>query len=174
MVLVVFFVLFFDQTLIADTQTGEISISEEENKKDDEEDCDSNKRDNQDKNKDKYTPVVVTAYDLSYESCGKKINDKGYGITAKSFNLRGHTWETARVIAVDPKIIPLGSEVEVRFMNDNYKKYNGRYKALDTGGAIKGNKIDLFLGDYNQEKTHQDVWNFGVTEAEIRIIIKEE
>ena len=42
-----------------------------------------------------------------------------------------------KVIAVDPKVIPLGSKVWV----EGY----GYAVAGDTGGAIKGNKIDLFM-----------------------------
>ena len=40
-----------------------------------------------------------------------------------------------RVIAVDPNVIPLGSTVTV----EGY----GTYIAADTGGAIKGNRIDI-------------------------------
>ena len=44
-------------------------------------------------------------------------------------------------IAVDPSIIPLGSKV--------YIPGYGMAIAADTGGAIKGNKIDLFLNSEN-------------------------
>ena len=40
-------------------------------------------------------------------------------------------------IAVDPKVIPLGSEV--------YVEGYGLATAIDTGGAIKGHIIDLFM-----------------------------
>jgi 3D (Asp-Asp-Asp) domain-containing protein len=113
---------------------------------------------------------IITSYDLSYDSCQKNPSDKGYGITASNFDLKGHTWESARIIAVDPEVIPMESEVEIFFIEDEYKKYNGTYKAKDVGGAIKGNKIDLFLGDYNQIETHQDVWDFGRTKAFVTII----
>lgn len=49
-----------------------------------------------------------------------------------------------RTIAVDPKVIPLGSTV--------YIEGFGYYIAEDTGGAIKGNRIDVFLVDYNKAK----------------------
>jgi 3D (Asp-Asp-Asp) domain-containing protein len=47
-----------------------------------------------------------------------------------------------RTIAVDPKLIPLGSRVYIPF----YKKINGSgwFKAIDTGGAIKGRHIDVY------------------------------
>ena len=113
---------------------------------------------------------IITSYDLSYDSCQKNPSDKGYGITASSFDLKGHTWESARIIAVDPEVIPMESKVKIEFIDDKYKKYNGIYIAGDVGGAIKRNRIDLFLGDYNQIETHQDVWDFGKTKAYVAII----
>lgn len=55
------------------------------------------------------------------------------GISATGMNLKGG----ARVIAVDPSVIPLGSRVWV----EGY----GEAIAGDTGGAIKGNRIDVLL-----------------------------
>ncbi len=81
--------------------------------------------------------VSATAYDLSYESCGKNPGDRGYGITASGMKAaRG-------VIAVDPRIIPLGTKVYIESL-DGSADY-GYAIAGDTGGAIKGNKIDLFM-----------------------------
>ena len=54
--------------------------------------------------------------------------------------------QAGRTIAVDPKIIPLGSEVKV---GDKV------YVAEDTGGAIKGKRIDLFVG------SHSEAMKFG-------------
>ena len=54
--------------------------------------------------------------------------------------------------AVDPKKIPLGS----------YVKINGQvYHAEDTGGAIKGNRIDLVV------ETHKEALNRGTYQAEV-------
>lgn len=54
--------------------------------------------------------------------------------------------------AVDPKKIPLGS----------YVKLNGQvYHAEDTGGAIKGNRIDLVVG------THKEALAKGTYQAEV-------
>lgn len=59
----------------------------------------------------------------------------------------GTTMTPYRTIAVDPKVIPLGSKVEI----------NGKiYIAEDTGGAIKGNRIDLCVG------SHTEAYNRGV------------
>lgn len=54
--------------------------------------------------------------------------------------------------AVDPKKIPLGS----------YIKINGVvYRAEDTGGAIKGNRIDLVVG------THKEALQKGTYKAQV-------
>lgn len=112
----------------------------------------------------------VTAYDLSVASCGKRVGDKGYGITRSGKSLVGETWDSARAIAVDPLVIPLGSKVEISFIDENYKIYDGVYTAIDTGGAIKGNKIDIFLGDFNSEKANPTVTKFGRTKANVKVL----
>lgn len=95
--------------------------------------------------------VEVTAYTLSESSCNKGVNHPSYGITANGTNLTGHTLWSARAIAVDPNVIPLGSKVHISFEDESMKKYNGIYTACDTGGAIRGNIIDLFVGEHAED-----------------------
>ena len=71
--------------------------------------------------------MTATAYTANCKGCS--------GITKTGLNLRKNPG--LKVIAVDPKIIPLGSKVWV----EGY----GIAVAGDIGGAIKGNKIDLFM-----------------------------
>ncbi len=52
------------------------------------------------------------------------------------------TWPKVGTIAVDPRVIPLGTRV--------YVVGYGYAVAEDTGGAIKGNIIDLFMETENQ------------------------
>ena len=52
------------------------------------------------------------------------------------------------VIAVDPKVIPLGTKVYVKTNTPGFGDY-GFAIAWDIGGAIKGNKIDLFMESYD-------------------------
>ena len=111
---------------------------------------------------------IVTAYDLSFNSCQKSRGTKGYGITSSGYDLRGHTIDSARVISVDPDIIPLGSKVKLTFKEDKYKKYNNIYTALDQGGLIKNQRIDLFVGDNIWSKNK--IKDFGVTQACVEII----
>jgi len=71
--------------------------------------------------------VVATAYEPGPTSCGKYAN--GYTATGMKAG-KG-------VIAVDPKVIPLGTKV--------YVEGYGMAVAADVGGAIKGNKIDVCM-----------------------------
>ncbi|WP_341482369.1 ubiquitin-like domain-containing protein [Bacillus kexueae] len=73
--------------------------------------------------------VVATAYTASCSGCS--------GVTATGYNLKANP--QAKVIAVDPSVIPLGSKV--------YVEGYGYAVAADTGSAIKGNKIDVFFAD---------------------------
>lgn len=73
--------------------------------------------------------VTSTAYTAFCNGCS--------GITATGVNLRANPG--AKVIAVDPRVIPLGTKVHV----EGY----GYAIAADTGSAIKGNKIDVFFPD---------------------------
>ncbi|NLZ53903.1 MAG: DUF348 domain-containing protein, partial [Thermoanaerobacteraceae bacterium] len=54
------------------------------------------------------------------------------------------------VVAVDPKVIPLGTRLYI----DGY----GFARAEDTGGAIKGDKIDLFLDTAEETKRFGRRW----------------
>lgn len=74
--------------------------------------------------------MVATAYTAGFESTGKRPGDRGYGITATGTKAKHGT------VAVDPKVIPLGTKL--------YVEGYGNATALDTGGAIKNNTIDLF------------------------------
>lgn len=83
--------------------------------------------------------VTVTAYDAGPASTGKTKDDPHYGITSS-----GTKVQEGRTIAVDPKVIPMGWWVYIEGL--------GFRRAEDTGGAIKGNKIDVYF-DSEQHAT---------------------
>ena len=76
--------------------------------------------------------VTLTAYSAGEESTGKKKGDHGYGMTAS-----GTRVSEGRTIAVDPKVIPMGWWVYIEGI--------GFRRAEDTGGAVKGKKIDVYF-----------------------------
>lgn len=90
--------------------------------------------------------MTATAYSEDCDDCS--------GITATGFNLRANP--DAKVIAVDPDVIPLGTKV--------YVEGYGYATALDTGGAIKGNKIDVFIPN------ESEVTKWGVKQVKVQIL----
>ncbi len=78
----------------------------------------------------------ASAYTPGFESTGKNPGDAGYGKTATG------AIATKGIVAVDPRVIPLGTKLYI----ENY----GIAIAADTGGAIKGNKIDLCYESVNE------------------------
>ena len=118
---------------------------------------------------DRWEKFRITAYDLSIQSCGKKKTHPEYGITAIGYNLKGQNWETARVVACDPKVIPLGSKIKIIFIDEDYQVYNGEYTCADTGRLIKGQKLDFFYEDTG-ETVSTNALNFGITEAYVQIL----
>jgi len=80
---------------------------------------------------------TLTAYTAGKESTGKTPSHPAYGITRS-----GSKAEEGRTVAVDPSIIPLGSTVLIEGI--------GVRKAEDTGSAIKGARIDVFMNDLKE------------------------
>ena len=111
----------------------------------------------------------ITAYDLSYQSCQKTPEHPAYGITASGVSLKDHTRESAMAIAVDPNQIPLGSKVLIVFEDSTRAKYSGVYTAVDTGGSINGNRIDIFFGD-EKENVSDEALNFGRSMAKVKVL----
>lgn len=90
--------------------------------------------------------VSATAYTAYCNGCS--------GITKTGINLRKNS--DLKVIAVDPNVIKLGTKVHV----EGY----GYAIAGDTGGAIKGNKIDVFI------PTKSEAYKWGRKNVKITIV----
>ncbi|MGG0176362.1 LysM peptidoglycan-binding domain-containing protein [Gottfriedia acidiceleris] len=90
--------------------------------------------------------MEASAYTASCNGCS--------GITATGIDLKKNP--NTKVISVDPSVIPLGSKVNV----EGY----GVAIAGDTGGAIKGNRIDVFIPN------KQDAINFGRKQVKVTIL----
>ncbi|MDO7488542.1 LysM peptidoglycan-binding domain-containing protein [Peribacillus sp. NPDC096622] len=90
--------------------------------------------------------VSATAYTADCHGCS--------GTTATGVDLKANP--DAKVIAVDPSVIPLGSKV--------YVEGYGYATAADTGSAIKGNRVDIFVPN------EQDAVNWGVKNVKVQIL----
>lgn len=96
-----------------------------------------------------------TAKELTVTATAYTANDGGMtGVTATGIDLKAN--KNAKVIAVDPNVIPLGSKV--------YVEGYGEATSADTGGAIKGNKIDVFVPSKSAAK------NWGVKTVKVKVL----
>lgn len=90
--------------------------------------------------------VVATGYYAGVESTGKHPGHPEYGITRSGIKVKRDE-SGLSTIAADPKIFPMGSVL--------YIPGYGYGIVADTGGAIKGKKIDLF---YNTKEDIYKEW----------------
>jgi len=86
----------------------------------------------------------ATAYCSCEKCCDKDPSDEWYGITASGKRAR---WGT---VAVDKRVIKLGSTLRIKGFP------NTLFRAEDVGGAIKGNRIDVWF------PSHREALKFGV------------
>ena len=102
----------------------------------------------------KYLGVFkVYAYCACQKCCGKNA----HGVTATGTKVK-----EGRTIAVDPKVIPLGSTVYIKYKGKTHK-----YIAEDTGGEwIQGFKIDKYT------KSHSACLQWGIKKCKVYVIKK--
>lgn len=110
--------------------------------------------------------VIATGYTAGYESTGKTKNHPLYGITYSGLKVQRGQIST---VAADLSVFPLGT---VLYIPDY-----GYGIVTDIGGAIKGNKIDLYYDTVEEVyrewgKREVDVYvihegNGSVTEADV-------
>ena len=91
----------------------------------------------------------VTHYCTCVQCCGKSD-----GVTAS-----GRAAEPYKTIAVDPSVIPLGSIIYLDYGDGVLHEC----RADDTGGAVRGHKLDLCVGD------HQSAVQYGVRTATVYV-----
>jgi 3D (Asp-Asp-Asp) domain-containing protein len=108
----------------------------------------------------KVLDVTATAYCICQKCCGKSPSSPGYGVTASGLKIIPGTG--MKVIAVDPKVVKLGTKVYVEGLN-GAPDY-GYAVAADTGGAIKNMKIDLYFD------AHSDTIKWGRRPVKLYIL----
>lgn len=110
------------------------------------EDNDNQEQSSQDNPDGETISVTSTAYTADCDGCS--------GVTSTGIDLNANP--DAKVIAVDPDVIPLGSEV--------YVEGYGYATAADVGSAINGNEIDVFFPEKDEAS------NWGVKTVDVTIV----
>lgn len=95
---------------------------------------------------------TATAYCPCEVCCGKWARNRPNGIVYTASGMRAIEGKT---VAVDRKLIPLKTVLRIR---DIF------YIAQDVGGAIKGNRLDIYF------ELHSDAWKFGVQCVTVEIM----
>lgn len=95
--------------------------------------------------------MKVTAYSPDERSCGASAD----GITASGYSVLANG---GFLVAADPSVLPLGSLVSVPGYDDG-----SVVPVLDTGGAIKGNRLDVLY------PTHEVAMRWGVQELDVEV-----
>jgi 3D (Asp-Asp-Asp) domain-containing protein len=83
--------------------------------------------------------------------------------TATAYSLRGRTASGKLVsrglIAADPRVLPIGTRVRVEAGS-----FSGEYEVADTGGAVKGRRIDIWT------PTAREAMQFGRRAVKLTVL----
>lgn len=90
--------------------------------------------------------VIATAYCSCEKCCGAWAENRENGIV---YTASGAIAKAGHTIAVDTSVIPFGSVVLIDGIE---------YVAEDTGGAIQGNRVDIYFD------SHDEALQFGIQE----------
>ncbi|SFG19171.1 3D (Asp-Asp-Asp) domain-containing protein [Halobacillus alkaliphilus] len=137
--------IFPDQTLTINGDTENNTEENEENHSESEDVQASGSEESTGDDVAKKLTMEATAYTAFCEGCS--------GTTYTGIDLRANP--DRKVIAVDPDVIPLGSEV--------YVEGYGKAVAGDIGGAIQNDRIDVFIPNQG------DALDFGRKDVEVTV-----
>lgn len=86
-----------------------------------------------------------------------------HSYTATAYCLRGRTasgrYVSRGLIAADPRVLPLGTRVRIEAGS-----LSGEYLVADTGGKIKGKRIDIWI------PTRREAFQFGRRSIKLRVL----
>jgi len=85
--------------------------------------------------------------------------------TARAYCLNGKTRSGVRtregIVAADPRVLPLGTVVQIYSAGGSRR---GTYTVADTGGAVKGRQVDIFMPSCRAAKV------FGVRRVRLEVM----
>ncbi|HST50512.1 MAG TPA: 3D domain-containing protein [Pyrinomonadaceae bacterium] len=88
--------------------------------------------------------ALPSAFEKSEMGAGAETSAQALTFTATAYSLRGHTANGGSVsrgiIAADRRVLPIGTHVRLEAGS-----YSGEYVVADTGGAVRGRRIDIWV-----------------------------
>lgn len=100
-----------------------------------------NKSSNKTENKETLT---VTIDNLDGDNNAGSTSTSAKAFTATAYCLKGRTalghGVRRGIVAADPRVLPLGTRI-----NLNAGSYSGSYLVADTGGGVRGRKLDIWV-----------------------------
>ncbi len=97
------------------------------------------------------SPAAIDRPSESAAGVNSKPEPPSRSFVATAYNLRGRTasgkFVSRGLIAADRKMLPLGTRVRL-----DAGKYSGEYLVADTGGAIRGRIIDIWVPRYHEAR----------------------
>ena len=100
-------------------------------------------------------PGVVQEYQEPEPPEPETITFEATAYTWTGYRTASGSWPSRGTIATDPRVIPLGTEL--------YIEGYGPAVAADTGGAIQGQRIDLYMD------SEHECWQWGRQKVEVQI-----
>lgn len=112
---------------------------------------------------------TIDTVEVVEEVQSEEVSSIGNGASLGTFKLTGYAARNGaktasgapvqknHTIAVDKRVIPLGTLVDINIPGEGWQ----RFKAEDTGSAVKGNKIDIYVGT-NRGDCYQAKYNSRV------------
>ena len=93
-------------------------------------------------NKEVITVEVANLSKSKIANLNEKLSARAFSATA--YCLKGRTANGGNVrrgiVAADPRVLPLGTRISM-----NAGSYSGSYTVADTGGAVRGRKLDIWV-----------------------------
>jgi 3D (Asp-Asp-Asp) domain-containing protein len=117
----------------------------------------------------KFTPrrLITFVTLLLAASCNQTKSEPPWqNFEATAYSVEGTTSSgkqtvEGRTVAADPRLLPPGTRIEVAGAGT---PYDGTYVVHDTGPAVKGAEIDIFIDDPGEAK------RFGRKQVRIRVL----
>lgn len=112
----------------------------------------ASKSDIESKAEENWMTFIATAYCPCEKCCGKWAKNRPNGVV---YTASGEIAQEGITLAADWNVLPKGTKVEIKGL--------GSRVVQDRGGAIRGNRIDIYFD------SHQKALEFGVQEVQLKI-----